>query len=120
MVAILLLHAGGQPRLRAQVSGRDQAWIARHSQGGRSLRQRAGAVAQRLVDRGFTDRYDYAVDALTSIPYGAWREYNPEDTVRYYALRLNETGFIKSSPNKIIAESTDWRFFNELKRELKG
>jgi NitT/TauT family transport system substrate-binding protein len=39
-------------------------------------------VAQRLVDRGFTDRYDYADDALSSIPYGAWREYDPEDTVR--------------------------------------
>jgi hypothetical protein len=26
---------------------------------------------------------------------------------------------IKSSPQKIIAEGTDWRFLNELKRELK-
>jgi NitT/TauT family transport system substrate-binding protein len=77
-------------------------------------------VAQRLVDRGFTDRYDYAVDALSGIPYGAWREYDPEDTLRYYALRLHEAGFIKSSPNKIIAESTNWRFLNELKRELKA
>jgi NitT/TauT family transport system substrate-binding protein len=76
-------------------------------------------VAQRLVDRGFTDRYDYAVDALSGIPYGAWREYDPEDTVRYYALRLHETGFIKSSPKKIIADNTDWRFLNELRRELK-
>src|SRR5689334_4630266 len=47
-------------------------------------------VAQRLVDRGFTDRYDYSLDALSGIPYGAWREYDPEDTVRYYALRLHE------------------------------
>jgi NitT/TauT family transport system substrate-binding protein len=77
-------------------------------------------VAQRLVDRGFTDRYDYAVDALSGIPYGAWREFDPEDTVRYYALRLHETGFINSSPNKIIADNTDWRFLNELKRELKA
>ena len=77
-------------------------------------------VAQRLVDRGFTDRYDYSFDALSGIPYGAWREYDPEDTVRYYALRLHETGFIKSSPNKIIAENTNWRFLNEVKRELKA
>ena len=77
-------------------------------------------VAQRLVDRGFTDRYDYAVDALSNIPYRAWREYDPEDTVRYYALRLHEAGLIKSSPNKIIVDSTDWRFLNELKRELKA
>jgi len=77
-------------------------------------------VAQRLVDRGFTDRYDYAVDALSGIPYGAWREYDPEDTIRFYALRLRDVGFIKSTPQKIIAENTDWRFLNELKRELKG
>ena len=77
-------------------------------------------VAQRLVDRGFTDQYDYSLDALSGIPYGAWREYDPEDTVRYYALRLYETGLIKSSPNKIIADNTDWRFLDELKRELKA
>jgi NitT/TauT family transport system substrate-binding protein len=76
-------------------------------------------VAQRAVDQGFTDRYDYSLDALSSISYGAWREYDPEDSLRYYALRLHEAGFIKSSPNKIIAENADWRFLNELRRELK-
>jgi NitT/TauT family transport system substrate-binding protein len=39
--------------------------------------------------------------------------------VRFWALRLREAGIIKSSPNRIIAQGTDWRFFNELKRELK-
>jgi NitT/TauT family transport system substrate-binding protein len=47
-------------------------------------------------------------------------EYDPEDAVRFYALRLREIGFIKSSPQKIIAEGTDWRFLDELKRELKA
>jgi NitT/TauT family transport system substrate-binding protein len=77
-------------------------------------------VAQRLVDGAFTPRYDYALQALNEIPYDKWREYNPEDTMRFYALRLHEAGFIKSSPNKIITESTDWHFLNELKRELKS
>jgi NitT/TauT family transport system substrate-binding protein len=35
-------------------------------------------------------------------------------------LRLREAGMIKSTPNKIIADGTDWRFLKELKRELKG
>jgi len=52
--------------------------------------------------------------------YDKWREYDAEDTTRFYALRLRETGFIKSTPQRIIAEGTDWRFLNELKRELKG
>jgi len=41
-------------------------------------------------------------------------------TVRFWALRLHEVGMIKSDPNKIIADGTDWRFLNELKRELKA
>jgi len=77
-------------------------------------------VAQRMVDGGFTARYDYAVEALREVQYDRWREYDPEDTIRYYPLRLYEEGMIKSLPNKIIAENTDWRFFNELKRELKA
>ena len=31
-----------------------------------------------------------------------------------------QQGMIKSSPTKIIGQGTDWRFFNELKRELKS
>ena len=42
------------------------------------------------------------------------------DTMRFYALRMHEAGMIKSSPQKIIADGTDWRFLNELKRELKA
>src|SRR5262245_36828951 len=77
-------------------------------------------VAQRMVDSGFTSRYEYAFQALREIPYAKWRDYDPEDTIRFYALRLREVGMIKSSPNKIIADATDWRFLNELKREMKG
>jgi NitT/TauT family transport system substrate-binding protein len=77
-------------------------------------------VAQRIVDGGFTSRYEFALQTLKEIPYARWREYDPEDTVRFYALRLREAGMIKSNPNKIIADATDWRFMNELKRELKG
>jgi NitT/TauT family transport system substrate-binding protein len=31
-----------------------------------------------------------------------------------------EAGLLKSSPQKIIADGTDWRFLNEFKRELKA
>jgi NitT/TauT family transport system substrate-binding protein len=77
-------------------------------------------VARVLVDKGYTTSYEYALQAMQEIPYDKWREYDPEDTVRFYALRLHEAGMIKSSPQKIIAQSTDWRFLNELKKELKG
>jgi NitT/TauT family transport system substrate-binding protein len=76
-------------------------------------------VARSLVDGRFTPRYDYALQYMSEVPYDKWREYDPEDTIRFYALRLHEAGFIKSSPQKIIADGADWRFLNEFKRELK-
>jgi NitT/TauT family transport system substrate-binding protein len=76
-------------------------------------------VAQRLVDAGFS-RYDYALQTLTEIQYREWRNYDPEDTMRFYALRLHEAGMIHSSPNQILANGTDWRFLEELKRELRA
>jgi NitT/TauT family transport system substrate-binding protein len=79
-----------------------------------------GRIARRLVDGGFTDRYDYALQTLKEIPYDRWREYDPADTLRFYALRLHEAGMIASSPNAILAAGTDWRFLAELKRELKA
>jgi NitT/TauT family transport system substrate-binding protein len=77
-------------------------------------------TARRIVDRGMAPRYDAVLQGLKEIPYQKWREYDTEDTVRFFALRLHEMGIIKSSPQKIIAQGTDWRFLNELKRELKG
>ena len=57
---------------------------------------------------------------MTELPYDKWRVYDAEDTIRFYALRLYEVQLIKSSPQKIIADGTDWRFLDELKRELKA
>jgi NitT/TauT family transport system substrate-binding protein len=77
-------------------------------------------VAQQMVDRDFVSSYDYALQTLKDIRYDRWRDFDPEDSVRYYALRLQELGMIASSPQKIIADGTDFRCLNELKRELKG
>jgi NitT/TauT family transport system substrate-binding protein len=79
-------------------------------------------TARFLVDKGFTQNYDHALDALTEMKmaYTAWRDYDPEDTLRFYALRLHESGMIKTSPQKIIAQGTDWRFLRELKKEMKS
>ena len=77
------------------------------------------AAANQMVDRGFVKSYDYALQTLTDIRYDRWREFDPEDALRFYALRMRETGMIKSSPEEIIAGGSDFRFLNELKRELK-
>ncbi|MGY3611160.1 MULTISPECIES: ABC transporter substrate-binding protein, partial [unclassified Bradyrhizobium] len=77
-------------------------------------------VAKRMVDGGVAPRLDYAVQTLADVPYNRWREYDPEDTIRFYALRLREAGMIKSSPAKLIADGADWRFLNAVRRELGG
>jgi len=76
-------------------------------------------AARLLVDKAYVSRYDYALQTMQDVPYGRWREYDPEDTVRFYALRLHEIGMIKSSPQKLMAQGTDWRFLTALKKELK-
>jgi NitT/TauT family transport system substrate-binding protein len=78
-------------------------------------------AARLLVDKGFTKDYDYALQTMQEMQMAyRWREYDPEDTLRFYALRLHEAGMIKSSPQKIIAQGTDWRFLRELKKEMKA
>jgi NitT/TauT family transport system substrate-binding protein len=77
-------------------------------------------AAKSLVSQGVAKRYDDALQTMKDVPYTKWRQYDPEDTLRFYALRLNEIGMIKSNPQKIIAQGSDWRAFNELRKQLKG
>ena len=80
------------------------------------------SLAGEVYWRDFVNRRQYlhARQTLRELPYARWREFNPEDTIRFYALRLHEAGMVKSSPKKIIAEGTDWRFLTELKKEMKA
>ena len=82
--------------------------------------QDTSAAARTIVAKGYTPEYDYAFPLIKGLPYNLWRTQNHEDSIRFYALRLHEAGMVKSSPKKLIADGTDWRFLNELKKELKG
>jgi NitT/TauT family transport system substrate-binding protein len=77
-------------------------------------------VAQFMAEKGYEPHQDVAEEVLQQLPYQRWRESNPEDTLRFHALRMHEVGLIKSSPQRIIAQGTDWRFLNEIKKELKA
>jgi NitT/TauT family transport system substrate-binding protein len=78
----------------------------------------AALAARTMVDKQYTTKYDFTVEAIKEIPYNKWRDYDPTDTLRFYALRLRDAGLVKSNPDEIIARGTDWRFLNELKKEL--
>jgi NitT/TauT family transport system substrate-binding protein len=75
-------------------------------------------AARLIAARGYD--YGYSLETLKDIPYDKWRDYDAEDSVRFYSLRLQEAGMIKSSPQKLIAQGTDWRFLKALKQELKS
>jgi NitT/TauT family transport system substrate-binding protein len=77
-------------------------------------------AARQLVDQGFASNYDETLGTLNEIQHNKWREYDAADSLRFYALRMQETGMIKSSPQAIIDTGADWRFINDLKRELKA
>jgi len=70
--------------------------------------------------KGYAPRPEYALQSIKELPYRRWREFNPEDTLRFYALQLREAGMIRSTPQKIIAQGTDFRILEQLKREMKG
>lgn len=76
-------------------------------------------AAQAFLRLGYPTNPDHARQALKEIPYGHWRDYNPEETIRFYALRLREAGMVKSAPQKLIADGCDWRLLDQLKREMK-
>jgi NitT/TauT family transport system substrate-binding protein len=77
-------------------------------------------AARQMVEGGFARNYDMQLQLLTELPYNLWRELDPEDSMRFYALWLHEFRQINATPNQLIAKGTDWRFLNELKRELKA
>jgi len=77
-------------------------------------------VARFLSDKLYEPRYAIGLDVLERIPYNRWREFNPEDTLRFHALRLREVGMIESTPQQIIERGSNFSFLNELKRELKA
>lgn len=76
-------------------------------------------AARYMVAKGHETRYALTLKIVKTLPYRRWRDAHPEDTLRFHALRLHQVGMIKSTPQKLIAQGTDWRVLNELKKELK-
>ena len=76
-------------------------------------------AAQRLIEGGFTGSYDYALQTLNEVAYDRWRDYDLVDALRFYALRLHEGGLIEKTPQQLLANGVDVRFFEALRQELR-
>ena len=77
-------------------------------------------VARFLAAKLYETRYPIGLEVMNNTHFNLWRTVNPADTLRFYALRLHEVAMIKTPPNEIIERGTDWRFLNQLKKELKA
>ena len=77
-------------------------------------------AAQQLVDRGFTARYDYALQTLTELPYDQLARVRSRGHDAVLCAAPARGRHDQVQPQQLIAEGTDWRFLNELKRELKA
>ena len=119
MVAVLLLYGRGTPGVCDQYPIATERVLRAFLKATDICAQEPERAARMLVAKGYEPRYDIAIEVLKSLPYNRWREAHPEDTLRFHALRLHEVGMIKTSPQQLITQGTDWRFFNELKREMK-
>jgi NitT/TauT family transport system substrate-binding protein len=75
-------------------------------------------TARLMVDRGYTNNYDYTCDVLKKIRHNVWRDFDPVDSVRFYSLRLKEAGILKGTPEEVLEKGTDFRYFNQLRKEL--
>ena len=108
----------GPPILSAATRSRPSAWCAPWS--GRPTFVPPNPIGSRSAwsIAALQPRYDYTRQGLDDVSYRNWREYDPEDAVRFYALRLRELGMIKSSPDTIIATGHELAFLKEVRKEL--
>jgi NitT/TauT family transport system substrate-binding protein len=80
-------------------------------------------AAHEYVARGFyatpspTDE-DITNEVIRDLSYD-WREFDPEETLRFFALRLADAKLIKSTPQQIIAQGSDFAYMRQLRTELK-
>jgi NitT/TauT family transport system substrate-binding protein len=86
-------------------------------------KDRAGAAHQ-FVAGGFLSPIPAATDedivneVIRDLSYD-WRELDPEETLRFFALRLADAKLVKLSSQQIIAQGSDFAYMRQLRSELK-
>jgi len=65
---------------------------------------------------GFTDE-SLVLETMAMCAYN-WRELDPEETLRFFALRLADAKLITSTPQQLITKGTDLAYMRQLRKEL--
>ena len=80
-------------------------------------KDRRGAV-DIAVRKGFATDAKQMLAAIEPLNY-SWRDFDPAESLRYFALKLADAKLIKKTPAQIVAEA-DFSFFRQLQKELKA
>jgi NitT/TauT family transport system substrate-binding protein len=83
-----------------------------------AARAGVGASIRNLLAQRTTPDLEILTDATAMVSYD-WREFDPEETLRFFALRLGDVKLIKSTPQQVIAQGWDVAFMRQLRSELK-
>ena len=82
------------------------------------------SAAHQFVAGGFFSTTPAATDedltneVIRDLSYN-WRDFDPEETLRFFALRLADAKLVKLTPQEIIAQGSDFAYMRQLRTELK-
>ena len=77
------------------------------------------AAVDIAVKKGFTPDASLMLEAIKPLAY-PWRDYDPADSLRYFALQLADSKLLKKTPAQIVADGSDFTFFRQMQKELKA
>lgn len=76
-------------------------------------------AAHDSVAGGYPKDESLVIDAMAMSTY-KWREFEPEETLRFWGLRLAAVKLIHSTPQQLIQNGTDLAYMRRLRSELKS
>src|SRR4051812_12479673 len=98
MVAIFLLYMSWAQRFCPALSCRDQARVARYPDGHGSVRDGAGAGRATARRRRLRTAIRLPAPVAEGTAYNAWRDFDPEGPLRFWALWMHQFGMLNSTP----------------------
>jgi NitT/TauT family transport system substrate-binding protein len=63
---------------------------------------------------------EQVISETVAMPSFNWRDLDPEETLRFFALKLGGVKLIKSTPQQIIDKGSDVTYMRQLRTELKA
>lgn len=86
----------------------------------RAAHEGAAGLFQALIDHPTALSNEQVLSETIAMISYDWRELDPEDTLRFFALKLGSVKLIKSTPQQIINRGSAVAYARQLRSELKS